>query len=314
MPSTAYSAERGAPAGAQRLPPTGYVLLCALTLFWGLNWPTAKIALGEIPVWTFRSLCLVVGGLGILAIVRLNGRSLRVPTDEIRPLLLCALLNVVGWHLFSAYGVSLIAAGRASIIAFTMPVWAAVLSWFVLGERLTLSSVLGLALGVLGLAVLVGPDLASLGSAPLGSFCMLGAAISWAAGTVFMKRFRWSISMGALAGWQLSAGAVPVVLGALILEPAFNPAEISFEVWLALAYILAFPMIFCHWAWFSIVRLFPAAIAAAGTLAIPVVGVLSGAIILGESVGWREFLALALVCGALTGVLVVPALKQAPRS
>ncbi|MHA1600824.1 MAG: DMT family transporter, partial [Alphaproteobacteria bacterium] len=145
MSSNAPSAQQGTATSAQRLPPSGYVLLSGLTLFWGLNWPTAKIVLGEMPVWTFRSLCLVVGGCGILAITRLSGRSLRVPTSEIRPLLLCAVFNIVGWHLFSAYGVSLIESGRAAIIAFTMPVWAAALGWFVLGERLTLSGVLGLA-------------------------------------------------------------------------------------------------------------------------------------------------------------------------
>lgn len=311
MSSNTHSTEHGTAAGAQHLPPSGYVLLSALTLFWGLNWPTAKIVLGEMPVWTFRSLCLVVGGCAVLAIARLGGRSLRVPTSEIRPLLLCALFNIVGWHLFSAYGISLIESGRAAIIAFTMPVWAAVMGWFVLGERLSRSSMLGLVLGVLGLAVLIGPDLASLGTAPLGSLFMLGAAGSWAAGTVLMKKFRWSIPVGVLTGWQLTAGAVPVVLGALVFDRILNPAEISLDAWLALAYVLALPMIFCHWAWFSIVRLFPAAIAAAGTLAIPVVGVISGAIVLGEPVGWREIVALFLVCGALTVVLVVPALRQA---
>ncbi len=311
MPSSAHTVTRGATAGAQPLPPSGYVLLSALTLFWGLNWPMAKIVLGEIPVWTFRSLCLVVGGCALLAIARLGGRSLRVPTSEIRPLLLCALFNIVGWHLFSGYGISLIESGRAAIIAFTMPIWAAMMGWFVLGERLTLSGVFGLGLGVLGLAVLVGPDLGSLGSAPLGSLFMLGAAVSWAAGTVFMKRFRWSIPVGVLAGWQLTAGAVPVVLGALIFEQIPSPAAISVEVWLALAYVLAMPMVFCHWAWFKIVRLFPATMAAAGTLAIPVVGVISGAVVLGEPVGWREIVALLLVCAALTVVLVVPAWRQA---
>lgn len=314
MPSNAQTAERGTATGAQHLPPSGYVLLSALTLFWGLNWPMAKIVLGEIPVWTFRSLGLVIGGGALLAIARLGGRSLRVPTSEIRPLLLCAVFNIVGWHLFSGYGISLIESGKASIIAFTMPIWAAALGWFVLGERLTRYSVVGLALGVLGLVILVGPDLASLGTAPLGAMFMLGAAVSWAIGTVLMKRFRWSIPVGVLAGWQLTAGAVPVVLGALLLERIPSPAEISLDVWLALAYVLALPMVFCHWAWFSVVRLFPAATAAAGTLAIPVVGVISGAVVLRETVGWREIAALLLVCAALAVVLVLPALRQKQRS
>ena len=71
-------------------------------------------------------------------------------------------------------------------------------------------------------------------------------------------------------------------------------------------------MVFCHWAYFRTVRLFPAAIAAIGTLAIPVVGVYSSALVLGEPVGWRELGALLLICGALAAVLLAPAHRPAP--
>ncbi|MDH3596586.1 MAG: EamA family transporter, partial [Rhodospirillales bacterium] len=65
-----------------------------------------------------------------------------------------------------------------------------------------------------------------------------------------------------------------------------------------------------HWAFFQIVRLFPAALAAIGTLAIPVVGVFASALVLGEAVGVRELTALTLVCGALAVVLGLPAIRR----
>jgi drug/metabolite transporter (DMT)-like permease len=307
------SAESGARRGdsAPALPPRGFLLLAGLTLFWGGNWPALKVALGEIPVWPFRSYCLIVGGSALLALVKLSGRSIRVPSSEIKPLLLCACFNVIGWHLLSGYGISLIEAGRASIIAFTMPIWAVLLSRFVLGEALTGSKVLGLLFGMAGLAVLIGPDLRSLGAAPLGAGFMVAAAVSWALGTVLLKRVRWTISVGTLAGWQLLIGAVPITLGAVAFEAFPNPADLSLPALGALLYILAFPMVFCQWAWFSVVRLFPAAIAAIGTLAIPIVGVLSSGLLLGEPVGPRELAALALVCAALAVVLVLPGLRAA---
>jgi drug/metabolite transporter (DMT)-like permease len=313
MSSASETPPHGNAAGAHALPPMGYALLGSLTLFWGLNWPTMKIVLNEMPVWTFRSLCLIAGGGALLIIARLGRRSVRVPTSEIWPLVICSLFNIVGWHLFSGYGVSLIESGRAAIIAFTMPVWAAVLGWFVLGERMTRTGWIGLALGVLGLTVLMGPDLEQLGAAPLGALFMVGAAMSWATGTVFMKRYTWSIPVGVLAGWQLLIGAVPVTIGALLIDPLPNPAALSGPAIAALVYVLALPMVFCHWAWFSVVRLFPAAIAAAGTLAIPVVGVLSGAVVLGEPLGWREMSALVLVCAALVFVLLIPAWRRSAR-
>ena len=63
----------------------GLLLLAGLTLFWGANWPAMKIALADFPVWTFRAICLVFGGLGLLLIARLSGQTLRLPVPEIRP-------------------------------------------------------------------------------------------------------------------------------------------------------------------------------------------------------------------------------------
>ena len=151
------------------------------------------------------------------------------------------------------------------------------------------------------------------GIAPLGALFMLLAALSWAVGTIVIKRFDWTVPTTTLVGWQLLAGALPVTSGALLLEapPAFG--ELSAEVLAALVYVFLFPMVFCQWAFFRTVRLFPAGIAAIGTLAIPVVGVFSSALILGEAAGLPEFAALLLICAALFGVLVVPALRTAGR-
>ncbi len=299
MPSPGPSNRQAASHTA--LPPVGFLLLAGLTLFWGANWPAMKIAFTELPVWWFRAGCLWFGGLGLVLIARFSGLSLRVPTLERGPLLLCALFNVVGWHLSSGYGVSLMPAGRAAIIAFTMPVWASLLGSFLLDEAITRAKLIGLALGMSGLAVLIGPDLMALGTAPLGALFMLIAAVSWATGTVLLKRFHWSVPTTVLVGWQLIAGALPVSLGAVLLEAPPELAGLSSETLLAVAYNFLFPMVFCQWAFFRTVRLFPATIAAIGTLAIPVVGVYSSAVILGESVGWREFIALSLICSAMSG-------------
>lgn len=292
------------------LPITGFVLLITLSLFWGLNWPGMKIALEELPVWWFRSMSVSAGAFGLLAIAYLSSGSIRLARFEIKPLLICAVFNILGWHLFTGYGVSLMPAGRASIIAFTMPVWAALLSSFVLGEKLTRYKIVGLAFGITGLAVLIGPDLVVLQVAPFGALFMLIAAISWAIGTVLFKKYEWTSPVASLVGWQLFVGAVFITPGAMLLEPVPDLTQMSDTTIYALAYLFALPMVYCQWAYFKVVRLFPASIAAIGTLAVPIVGVYSSAILLGERVGWVEFLAMALICGALLSVLVIPALRK----
>lgn len=304
--SSEESRSRSAPP--EQLPASGLLLLVALTFFWGGNWPALKIALGEIPVWTLRTVCLFGGGFGLLLLARLSHPTIRIPRADLGPLLLVTLFNIVGWHLCSGYGVSLMPAGRAAIIAFTMPLWAAVLSPIILNERLTAGKMGGLAMGLCGIAVLIGPDIAALKAAPMGALFMLLAAMSWAGGTVGLKRFDWGLPTTALIGWQLVLGGIPVALGALWLESPSEITRISPPVLLAVLYIVAFPILFCHWGYATVVRLFPAVVAATGTLAIPVVGVFASAAILGEPVGLRELAALALVCTALFWVLVWPAL------
>ncbi len=295
---------------ADRLPIGGFVLLAFVSLFWGLNWPGMKIALSELPIWWFRVLSVGVGAVGLMAIAWASTGALRPTRRELRPLLICALFNIVGWHLFTGYGVSLMPAGRASIIAFTMPVWAALLGALILGERITAYKVAGLVLGVAALAVLIGPDLVALSAAPAGALFMLGAALSWATGTVLFKKYDWDSPVSALIGWQLLIGLAVILPGALILEPAPDLTALSAKVWIALLYLFALPMIFCQWAFFKVVRMFPAAIASIGTLAVPVIGVYSSALILGEIVGWREVVSMALTCAALTAVMVLPALRR----
>lgn len=295
--------------GAPALPAAGFFLLAAVSLFWGLNWPGMKIVLNEMTIWWFRALSVGVGAAGLLLIARATSGRFLPTRREVWPTALCALFNIVGWHLLTGYGVSQMAAGRASIIAFTMPVWAALLGTAILGERMTGFKIAGLALGVAGLLVLIGPELANLSAAPLGAAFMLGAAVSWAIGTVLFKKFAWDSPVALLIGWQLAVGFAAILPGALLLEPLPRLGELSREAWIALLYLFALPMVFCQWAFFQVVRIFPAAIASIGTLAVPAIGVWSSALLLGEPTGWREAVSMALIVAALATVLVLPALS-----
>jgi drug/metabolite transporter (DMT)-like permease len=286
----------------------GVLLILGIGLFWGLNWPAVKIALSEIPPWTLRTLGLGCGAAILLLAARLNGHSLAVPRGERGPLILAGCLTVAGFNLLSAFGQLHMPASRAAIIAFTMPAWATLLSAVFLRDPLTLNRLASLALGMAGLALLVAPDLRALEAAPLGPMFMLGAALSWAAGTVLIKRVPWTIPTLVLAAWQVAAAVVPIAIGALVLERPFDLAWPSPPVAVALTFHILLPMAFCHYAWMGIVARYPAPVAAIATLLIPVVGVVSSVLILGETAGPREVGALALVLASVALVLVWPAL------
>ena len=113
-----------------------------------------------------------------------------------------------------------------------------------------------------------------------------------------------------LAGWQMLVGGIPVFIGWALIDIDFDPRPVSHVAWMAVAYSAIVPMIFCHWAWFRIVAIYPAAVAAIGTLAIPVVSVIAASLLKDEPIGLSEILSLGLVLTSLILVLVVPALKN----
>jgi drug/metabolite transporter (DMT)-like permease len=136
---------------------------------------------------------------------------------------------------------------------------------------------------------------------------MLSAAIGWAAGTVAVKAMRFEMSAVALTAWQLAVGGVPVLAGMLVFEgggAGFANGLPSPPSLAGLVYAATVPMIFCHWAWYRVLEILPASLASIGTLAVPVVGVLSSALLLGEAFGWTEIAAMACVVAALALALL----------
>jgi drug/metabolite transporter (DMT)-like permease len=288
----------------------GLLLLATITVLWGVNWPMMKRAVSEVPIWSFRTICLAGAGFGFLIICRLAGQSLRIPRGQLGPLLISSLFNVTIWHICSATGLVHLAASRASIIAFTMPLWAALLAVPLLGERPRIHTVVGLAIGLAGMAVLILPQHEAVLADPIGPLVMVIAAISWAVGTITVKYYRFSMPVSALTAWQLLLGGIPVAIGGIVFDRDFDPGLVSANAWLATAYAVFVATLFCQWAWFKLIHSFPAVAISIGSLAIPVVGVIASAIGLGETVGADVVAALALVVLALFFALILPALQS----
>lgn len=289
------------------LPRSGFVLLALLTIFWGINWPLMKWGLAEMRPWSFRALCILIGPAGLFLCGRLAGQRLAIAHGDWRAMLVASFFNTTCWHLLSAFGLSLMASGRAAIIAFTMPLWATLLAVPLLGEKLTPAKLVGLALGLVGLACLLGGEIQALERAPIGALLMFGAAISWAAGSLAVKRHRWKTEAFALTAWQLVIGGIPILIGWAIID-GWSPLREGIEAptWrgvVGVLYAATIPMIFCHWGWVRVLAIFPASVAAIGTLLIPVVGVFSSAIVLGEQVGVMELVSLSAIVASLAIVL-----------
>lgn len=292
------------------MPLLGPALILGLAIGWGFNWPIMKIGLREFPLWTFRASSCLTAGLCLLALARASGARVRPRADEWAGMAVAALFNITVWQMFVAAGLRLVGSGEAAVVAFTMPLWAVLLSWLVLREPLGLRGAAAIGLGTAGIVVLMTRDVAALIQAPAGVLMILAGAIGWAIGTLIQKRRRFSLNAMALAGWQLAIGAVPMLVMVPVVEPLRMPAA-SAGAWLALAYTTFVALVFCYAAWFKVVRLLPMTVASISVLLVPAVGVLSGAAMLGEPLGWREIVALVLIGSAQALVLILPARRTA---
>lgn len=269
----------------------------ALALLWGLNWPAVKTILAEVAPWTLRSMGMGLGACLLMGVAKLTGRSLHVPRTQWLRLACAGLLSVAGFNVLVAFAQLSGTTSRAAIVTFTMPIWAVVLARLVLGERLDTRRAIALGLGAAGLALLAAP-LLSAGTLPRGVLFSLGAGLSWAAGTVFTKRFPIRADLLATVAWQLWVGAFVAGVGMLVFEGVPQPRWLSPRASFALGYHVLLATALAYFLWFEVIARVPAGVAALGTLLVPVVGVSSAMALLGERPTGTDLGGFALIIAA----------------
>ena len=133
-------------------------MLVALSFAWGLTWPAMRIALDEIPPFSMRVVTLGLGAASLLIVGGMQGRAFALGgLEELAHLAVAGILNVLSFSLLSVIAMMFAATGRVAMLSYTMPIWAALFAWLVLGERLTRASVVALVLCIAGMAILIWP-------------------------------------------------------------------------------------------------------------------------------------------------------------
>ena len=264
-----------------RVSPKVLALLGALTLVWGTNWPLFRIALDELPVLTFRTIVLSTAVIVLTTILLIRRESFAVPQGKWPALILASAMNIGIWNIATSLAVLHVPSGHASVLAYTMPLWVAVLGFVVFGQKLTGRLLAAIVIGAGAVAALMIPNFQSYATAPLGLFWGLLAGFCWAVGTFVVKRTSWHGMGLSLTFWQVLITLPPIALGALIFDglPTHWP---STKALAATIYTGAIPMALGTATWFTLVKLLPAQVAALSSIAIPIVAIISGILILHE--------------------------------
>jgi len=278
------------------------LMMIALCVVWGSTWPIMRIALREVPPFTMRTTSTLVGGCILFGLCLVMRRNFRVPGGKgWIHVFVASILNVASFSVFSTFAQLSAATSRVAVVSYTMPIWAVVLSWIFLRERPTGMQPIAIGLCIAGLAILIYP-LAAAGI-PLGIVLALGTAISWAAGTVYLKWARLEADPMAIAAWQVVI-ALFVIGGCMVIfehGPDFHAAHTEGIIATVLSGVLGTGI--AYGLWFSIIRKLPAMTASLGVLGSPVIGVISSVLILGERPTISDLGGFALILAASACVL-----------
>jgi drug/metabolite transporter (DMT)-like permease len=265
-------------------------------LFWGLNWPAVKLALAGFSPWTLRAVGLGLGAMLLAVMAKAMRRSLAVPAGHRTALVIAAFLSVAGFNICAVFAQLAMPTSRAAILTFTMPLWAALFAALFAGERIDRLRAVALGCGAAGLALLAKPYWPALaaGTLPAGLVYGLGAAISWAAGTVYTKHRGIPGDPLGLTAWQLGIGSAFAACGALAFEvPRIDLG--SPIVAGAFVYHVVLALALAYFLWFQLLEKVPSATAALGTLLIPVFAVAGSTVILDEQPTLTDFVGFGLI-------------------
>ena len=279
-----------------------WLLLVALSVLWGGSFFFSEVALDEL-----RPLTVVLGRVGfaavaLVAFVYLTGR--RMPGSPAlwgAFLVMGAMNNLIPFSLI-VWGQVTIDSGFAAILNATTPLFTVLLAHVLTrDERMTGNRLIGVLLGLGGVAALVGPDvLGGLGAQGLAQLAVLGAAFSYACAGIYGRRFR-DLPPAVAAAGMVYGTAIMILPLALVLERPWNSSP-GMVTWGAVLGLSLLSTALAYLIYFRILAAAGATNLLLVTFLIPVSALFLGVAVLGERPDWPAFAGLTLIFAGLAAV------------
>ena len=314
MPPRHQGAGGGVTGGTSVISRQQLIGLVGITLMWGINWPMMKIALREVSPMYFRGVTMGLGAVWLFFYFRFQGLRLwPANRREWRDIVLLGIPNMFLWHALSILGVMSLPSGRASILGFTMPVWTVVIGVMFMGAQFTPRIIAAVVATLAAIGLLISHEFTVLQGQPMGILWMELGALSWAVGTLWMRRISFTMPVQSLTVWMMLISSPMILLVGASTE-TWPTWELSPLAWGSLAYAVLINYGFAQIIWFGMARDLPPATSAMSIMAVPVVGTLSASLLIGELPHWQDYAAMVCVVLAIAAVLLPqrsPAAKAA---
>lgn len=286
---------------APRLDALAWAALLGLALLWGASFPLIEVLLVELPVLTIVALRVFVAALFLWGVLIATGGMPPFTRRMWSVFAVIGLTNNLIPFLLIVAGQTEITASLAAILNATTPLFTALLAALVLSdEKLTLQKAAGLACGVVGVAIMLGPT-AFAGTGSLwGPLAILGAAISYAVSAVFVRRVKITgVRPTAIAAGQTTMSSLYLVPMALLVDGPGAMAGVSAPIWLAVLVNGTLLTGFAYILYFTLLRRAGATNTTLVTVLIPVVAVLIGVGLLGEALSLAQAVGMVFIAAGL---------------
>lgn len=282
-----------------------YGLFLFIIFSWALGWPANKVGLEYMsPLW-YTATRLIVGTATMMLLVIAVGKF-TLPHKRDWPLILIiGLLQISIYIVLANYGLKYLPAGRASLIAYTTPLWVMPATVFLFHEKVNLTKWLGFILGTGGLFVLLSPWEMNWSDTNVifGSAMLLLAALSWAISMLAARYMHWNKSPLELMPWQLLIGTLPILLMAVVKEPSIT-VQWNLPLVLSLVYTGMLVTGLSYWSGVVVTKELPTIVVSIGFLLVPVLSIILSAIFMGEIITIPTMVAIAMIFSGLAFVVV----------
>jgi drug/metabolite transporter (DMT)-like permease len=289
------------------------VAVWGTVLFWGLSFVSSKIILNTgVPPMTMVCIRFVIATVLLNLFLKKLDPSARLRKKDILPLAVSGFFGVTVYFFFESRGIKLTSASHASLIIAVIPVITVLAEALFFRTRISWLTGVGVVLSVVGVVFVVErPGAGEAGSVSLaGDLFMFGACLSWVVYIVLSKNLHRRLSELAITAYQSLFGTVFLIPLALLEARQWVPVTLS--AGMNLAYLAVFCSALSNFLYvYALSRLGPIAVSPYVNL-IPVVGVLGGVVLLGETIVWSQVAGgLVILCGVLLVSRSQPAMPPA---
>jgi drug/metabolite transporter (DMT)-like permease len=275
------------------------VLITFLVLVWGISWPIYKIALAYTPPLLFAALRTFIGGF-LLVLFYIKKRNLIRWKENWPVYVISSIFNVALFYGLQTVGLMYVPSGLFSVIVYLQPVLVGIMAWMWLGESMNLTKIAGLIIGVIGVAAVSAGGLSG-HVASVGIVLAVVTALSWALGTVYVKKVSGRVDSIWLVAFQCMIGGL-VLTGAGSATESWSEIVWNAPLWSGLVFGIILGISASWMVYFTLISAGDASKVASYTFLVPLISVISGTLFLHEP--FTIYLVLGLVLIAVSIYLV----------